>query len=245
VVNEVEYFQNSGGNGSGALIQVRDVHRRFPMGDETVHALDGVSLDIRRGEFFGISGPSGSGKSTLLYLLGGLDRPTAGSITVLGQDITSLDENELAVYRRETVGFVYQSFHLIPTMTALQNVELPMIFARVTVKERQARARELLERMGLGNRLNHRPTELSGGQRQRVAIARALTNDPAILISDEPTGNLDSRTGSEVIDLLKQLSRQQGVTVVIVSHDLQVIGATDRYARMQDGKIQEEVDDVL
>jgi putative ABC transport system ATP-binding protein len=224
-----------------AVIQVENLHRQFKMGDEVVHALDGVSLEIRQGEFFGISGSSGSGKSTLLYILAGLDRPTSGSIRVMGRDITRLDENELAAYRRTTVGFIYQSFQLIPSMTALQNVELPMIFSRLPQAERMERARSLLCLIGLEKRIHHRPVELSGGQRQRVAVARALTNRPAILIADEPTGNLDSRSGQEVIDLLRSLSEEQQVTVVIVSHDPAVIHATRRGVRLQDGKIVEEV----
>ncbi len=222
------------------VIRVENLHRHFRMGDETVHALDGVSFSVSPGEFFGIMGASGSGKSTLLYLIGGLDRPTSGRVVVQGRDLSSLEENELAAYRRHTVGFVYQMFHLIPTMTALQNVELAMIIARVPPKQRRASARALLERMGLGERLYHRPTELSGGQRQRVAIARALANDPRIILADEPTGNLDSHAGAEVVRLLKSLAHEQGRTVLIVSHDPQVIAQTDRYIRLQDGRIVEE-----
>jgi putative ABC transport system ATP-binding protein len=223
------------------IIKVHEVSRHFFMGEETVKALDCVSLEIKQGEFFGISGPSGSGKSTLLYLLGGLDRPTAGSIWIEGKDIASLDENELASYRRKSVGFIFQSFHLVPTMTSLQNVELPMIFSRMDPKERRKRAIELLELIGLEKRLSHRPTELSGGQRQRVAIARALSNSPLILIADEPTGNLDSRNGEEVICLLRRLCEEEGITIVIVSHDPNVIQSTHRYIRMHDGHIVEEV----
>lgn len=227
-------------NENEIAIRIRDVHRHFKMGDEVVPALNGVSLDIPAGQFFGISGPSGSGKSTLLYIIGGMDRPTGGEIRVLGKDINELDENQMAEYRRSCVGFIYQSFHLIATMTGLQNVELPMIFRRVPPKERRERARQLLERMGLGDRIHHRPAELSGGQRQRVAIARALTNHPAILLSDEPTGNLDTRTGMEVVALLQQLSHEQNVTVIIVSHDINVIHATDRFIQLKDGRIYKE-----
>jgi len=209
------------------------------MGTEVVKALNGVSLTVFPGEFFGVMGASGSGKSTLLYVLGGLDRPTSGRIIVAGQEVSTLDENDLAAYRRHTVGFVYQMFHLVPTMTALQNVEFPMIIARVPSGERRRRAQELLGLMGLGDRLRHRPTELSGGQRQRVAIARALANNPAIILADEPTGNLDSRAGADVVALLKGLTRE-GRTVVIVSHDPDVIAQTDRYIRLHDGEIVEE-----
>ena len=178
------------------LIRIQDLHRDFPMGHEIVHALDGVSLTVRAGEFLGVMGPSGSGKSTLLYLMGGLDRPTGGHIWVRDQDITALDENGLAVYRRREVGFVFQTFNLISTMGALENVEFPMLFARVSPAQRQERARYLLELMGLADRMGHKPTELSGGQQQRVAMARALVNDPTIILADEPTGNLDSHTGA-------------------------------------------------
>ncbi len=221
------------------VIRTQNLHRHFRMGTEIVRALNGVDLTVYRGEFFGVMGASGSGKSTLLYLLGGLDRPTAGSIWVNGREITRLPENELAMYRRHDVGFVYQMFHLIPTMTALQNVEFPMIIARVGPKERRRRARELLTMMGLGNRLRHKPIELSGGQRQRVAIARALANNPTLILADEPTGNLDSRSGREVVALLRDLTRQ-GRTVVIVSHDPEVIAQTDRFIRLHDGEIIEE-----
>ncbi len=221
------------------IVRVENLHRHFRMGTEIVRALDGVTFSVHRGEFFGVMGASGSGKSTLLYLIGGLDRPTAGQVVVNGQDITALEENELAAYRRHTVGFVYQMFHLVPTMTALQNVEFPMIIARVPPKQRRERARHLLEVMGLGERLRHKPIELSGGQRQRVAIARALANEPALILADEPTGNLDSRAGREVVALLKSLTRE-GRTVIIVSHDPEVIAQTDRYIRLQDGHIVEE-----
>ncbi len=221
------------------VIEVHNLHRHFRMGTEIVRALNGVTLTVYRGEFFGVMGASGSGKSTLLYLLGGLDRPTMGEIWVNGREITQLPENELAMYRRHEVGFVYQMFHLIPTMTAMQNVEFPMIIARVPPKERRRRARELLTLMGLGNRLRHKPIELSGGQRQRVAIARALANNPTLILADEPTGNLDSKSGAEVVALLKRLTRE-GRTVVIVSHDPEVIAQTDRYVRLHDGEIIEE-----
>ena len=205
-----------------------------------MRALDGVTFSVYPGEFFGIMGASGSGKSTLLYLIGGLDRPTSGRVIVEGRDLTALEENDLAAYRRHTVGFVYQMFHLIPTMTALQNVELPMMIARVPPKQRRARAEDLLRQMGLEDRLHHKPIELSGGQRQRVAIARALSNDPTIILADEPTGNLDSHAGAEVVRLLKSLAHEQGRTVLIVSHDPQVIAQTDRYIRLRDGHIVEE-----
>jgi len=219
------------------LIRIQDLRRDFQMGRETVHALDGVSLMVEEGEFLGVMGPSGSGKSTLLYLLGGLDRPTAGRLWVRDQDLTALDENGLAAYRRQEVGFVFQFFHLIPTMTALQNVEFPMFFARVPPAQRRERARYLLETVGLADRMDHRPTELSGGEQQRVAIARALVNDPTIILTDEPTGNLDSRTGAEVMQVLARLNQEQGRTIVVVSHDPTVVAFTSRCIHLLDGRI--------
>ena len=223
-----------------ALVQVEDLHRVFPMGSEVVvHALNGVNLSVEEGEILGLMGPSGSGKSTLLHLLGGLDRPSAGRIWVRGEDITQLDENALARYRRKQVGFVFQTFNLVPTMTALENVEFPMIFAGVPPTMRRARAQAALEMVGLGDRASHRPTELSGGQQQRVAIARALVNQPAIVLADEPTGNLDSRTGAEVMDLLARLNREQGRTIIIVSHDPKVAQYAHRCMHLLDGEIVE------
>lgn len=223
----------------GFLIRTEGLRRYFPMGHGMVHALDGVDLTVEEGEFLGITGPSGSGKSTLLYLLGGLDRPTEGRIWVRDRDLTALDENALAAYRRREVGFVFQAFHLVPTMTALQNVEFPMFFARVPPAQRRERALYLLERVGLADRRNHRPTELSGGELQRVAIARALANNPTIILADEPTGNLDSRTGAEVMNLLQQLNAE-GRTIILVSHDPAMIAYTRRRIRLLDGRIVAE-----
>ncbi len=221
------------------LIRVEDLHRDFVMGDQTVHALDGLTTTVAPGEFLAIMGPSGSGKSTLLYLLGGLDRPTEGRIWVDGREITALDENALADYRRQRVGFVFQSFHLVPTMTALQNVEFPMVFARIPPLTRRERAVELLELVGLGDRLDHKPTELSGGQQQRVAVARALANDPTIVLADEPTGNLDTKTGGEIMALLTRLNREEGRTIVIVSHDPTVTDYTTSALHLLDGRLLE------
>jgi putative ABC transport system ATP-binding protein len=218
------------------LIRIQELHRDFVMGHETVRALDGVSLTVRAGEFLGVMGPSGSGKSTLLYLVGGLDRPTAGHIWVHDQDITALDENGLAVYRRRQVGFVFQTFNLISTMGALENVEFPMLFARVPPAQRRERAHYLLELMGLADRIGHKPTELSGGQQQRVAMARALVNDPTIILADEPTGNLDSHTGAEVMAILAQLNREQGRTIIVVSHDPSITDFTSRCIHLLDGR---------
>jgi ABC-type lipoprotein export system ATPase subunit len=218
------------------IIRARDVTRHYVMGDEVVRALDGVSMEIRRGEFVGITGPSGSGKSTLLYVLSGMDRPTSGSIEVQNKDIAKLDENELAKYRRVDVGFVFQGFNLISTMTAQQNVALPMVFANIPATKRDARAKILLERVGLGTRLGHRPNQMSGGQQQRVAIARALVNDPAIVFADEPTGNLDSKSGAEVMKMLHEINAE-GRTIVLISHDAEVVALAKRVIRIHDGRI--------
>ncbi len=220
-----------------ALIHIRDLHRHFQMGQTTVQALDGVDLSVHEGEFVGLMGPSGSGKSTLLHVLGGLDRPTSGRVWVASREISTLDENQLAAYRRRQVGFVFQAFNLVGTMTALQNAAFPMFFARVPRTRRQERARLLLEAVGLSEREDHRPTELSGGEQQRVAIARALANDPTIILADEPTGNLDSHTGAEVMSVLAQLNREQGRTIIVVSHDPTVMAFVDRSIHLLDGRI--------
>jgi putative ABC transport system ATP-binding protein len=222
------------------LIRVENLSRFYVMGRETVRALNGVSLSIRRGEFLGITGPSGSGKSTLLYLIGGLDRATGGHIYVNGQDISMLDEDGLADYRQRQVGFVFQMFNLVASMTALENVEFPLFFSGANPQERRRRARESLELVGLGDRMQHRPSELSGGQQQRVAIARSLMNNPAILLADEPTGNLDSHSGSDIMNILKQLNDQER-TVIIVSHDPSLAAITPRIVRLLDGQIVESV----
>ena len=219
------------------MIQTVDLVKEFPMGSQSIFALNGVNLEMRSGEFVCVMGPSGSGKSTLLNLIGGLDRPTKGQIVVEGRDLATLDENALAAYRRRGVGFVFQTFNLISTMTALHNVAFPMIFARVPASQRKVRARELLAEMGLGDRLDHRPTELSGGEQQRVAMARALANDPEIILADEPTGNLDSRTGHEVMEVLARVNREERRTILVVSHDPDVAAFAGRVLRLLDGRI--------
>jgi len=221
------------------IIRLENLCRYFTMGEEIVHALDDITLSIQEGESLAVMGPSGSGKSTLLYLLGGLDRPTGGEIWVDGREINALDENALAVYRRQKVGFVFQSFFLLPTMTALQNVEFPMIFAQVPPPERRARAEGLLERVSLADRMDHKPPELSGGQQQRVAIARALANNPQIILADEPTGNLDSHAGAEIMDLLARLNQEEQRTIVIVSHDPLVTKHATRTIHLLDGCLRE------
>ncbi|MBN8605943.1 MAG: ABC transporter ATP-binding protein [Caulobacterales bacterium] len=219
-----------------SLIQARDLTKLYRMGDETVHALAGVNFDIARGEYCAIVGPSGSGKSTLMNIIGGLDTPTSGRIVIAGNDIGAMADDDLAVFRNQTIGFVFQSFNLLPRMTALENVELPMIYGGIAPKERRERAAALLERVGLGARMTHRPTQLSGGQQQRVAIARALAGNPALILADEPTGALDTNTGKEILALFGRLNRE-GATVVLVTHDHEVAAATKRTIEMRDGHI--------
>jgi putative ABC transport system ATP-binding protein len=218
------------------LIEATNLVKLYRMGDETVHALDGVSFSIRRGDYCAIVGPSGSGKSTLMNIIGGLDTPSNGRIVIAGDDIGAMNDDDLAVFRNRTIGFVFQSFNLLPRLTALENVELPMIYGGVLPKERKERAAELLERVGLGQRMGHRPTQLSGGQQQRVAIARALAGKPALLLADEPTGALDTNTGIEILALFNQLNRE-GATVLLVTHDHDVARATKRTIEMRDGHI--------
>ena len=200
-------------------VRTDNVCRYYPMGGSIIRAVDGVSISVERGEFVALLGQSGSGKSTLLNLLAGLDRPTSGSVLVQGRDLAKMSSEELAGYRRDVVGMVFQSFHLIPSMTITENVELPMRFAEVERAERARRVRQSLERVGLGHRLEHRPSELSGGEQQRVSLARALANRPRLLLADEPTGNLDSRTGEDILNLIRDLSLSMGMTVVMVTHE--------------------------
>ncbi len=219
-------------------VRTDNVCRHYPMGSGTIRAVDGISLTIERGEFVALLGQSGSGKSTLLNLLAGLDRPSSGSVLVQGRDLATMSSEELARYRRNDVGMVFQAFHLIPTMTITENVELPMRFAEVERAERAQRVRESLERVGLGHRLEHRPSELSGGEQQRVSIARALANRPSLLLADEPTGNLDSRTGEDILNLIRDLSLSLGMTVVMVTHERAL---AERFAQrlifLGDGKL--------
>ena len=208
------------------------------MGPVTVKALDGVNLKVRRGEYLSIMGPSGSGKTTLFNMVGGIDRPTRGRVFIDGVDIAKLDAYELAWLRCRKIGYIFQTFNLIPVLTALENVTLPMIFAGVEREERQRRAREILEAVGLGERLDHKPMELSGGQQQRVAIARALANDPSLILADEPTGNLDLNTGFAIVQLLYRLKAERGTTVICATHDLKMIDISDRVVFLRDGMIE-------
>ena len=202
-----------------ALLETEDLRRHYRMGAATVRALDGVSIAVQQGEFVGLLGTSGSGKSTLLNLIGGLDRPTSGALRIFGQDLSKMSSNELSVHRRRNVGMIFQSFNLVSTMSAAENVSLAMMFAGVPRAAREGRAATLLETIGLGGRQRHRPRELSGGEQQRVAIARALSNDPHLLLADEPTGNLDSRTTRDIMTLLKTLNERDGKTIIMVTHD--------------------------
>lgn len=222
------------------IIEAVNVKKIYKMGEVEVPALNGVSLKVRAGEFMSIMGASGSGKTTLLNLMGALDRPTEGKVLIKGIDISKLSDDELAELRNREIGFVFQFFNLIPRMTALKNVELPMLFAGVPPEQRRKRAEELLEKVGLVKRFDHRPTELSGGEQQRIAIARALVNNPSVVLCDEITGNLDTKTGDEILRLLRRLNKEQGTSFVLVTHDPAVAKATDRIVYMRDGRIVKE-----
>jgi len=222
---------------SEQAVIVEGVKKYYYMGSEVVKALDGIDLEISKGEYISIMGPSGSGKTTLFNVVGGLDKPTTGRVFIDRTDIAKLDAYELAWLRCRKIGYIFQTFNLVPIMTALANVTLPMIFAGVDKNEREDRAVELLRLVGLPDRIHHKPTELSGGQQQRVAIARAFANRPAIVLADEPTGNLDLNTGLSIIDLLIEMNRTQGVTIMCNTHDLKIISASDRVVWMRDGVV--------
>ena len=223
------------------MLEVTDLKRTFKSGDTLVAAVNGVSMKVPDGQFVSIVGKSGSGKSTLLSLLGALDRPSAGAIAVDSQDITKLHDHSLIKYRCQKIGFVFQSYNLMPNLSALENVTLPMEFAGVSKKQRTARAKELLEQVGLSaDQILRKPGRLSGGQQQRVSIARALANHPKLILADEPTGNLDTQTGKMIFDLLHGLARSEHTTIVVVTHDLSIAGKTDKTFRLEDGRLTEK-----
>ena len=221
------------------VVDAKDITKVYQMGEIEVHALRGLSVQIAPGEVVSIMGPSGSGKSTLMNILGCLDRPTSGEYSLNGESVADLTDDQLADIRNRGVGFVFQSFNLLPRATALVNVELPMRYAELNGRNRKEVARQALEAVGLGDRIRHRPNELSGGQLQRVAIARALVNDPAIIMADEPTGNLDSKAGDEIMALLRSLNKERGTTLIIVTHDPEIAALTDRIISLRDGQIAE------
>jgi len=225
---------------SDAVIALENVHKTYDLGEIQVHALRGVSLEIRRGEFVAIMGASGSGKSTLMNILGCLDRPSKGRYLLDGIDVSQLSKVELAHIRNKKIGFVFQQFNLLSRTTALENVELPTLYAGIPPEERSRRAKESLERVGLADRAMHHPSQLSGGQQQRVAIARALVNKPAILLADEPTGNLDSRTSVEIMDILQRLNENEGLTVVLVTHEPDIANYAQRALEFRDGKMRKD-----
>jgi putative ABC transport system ATP-binding protein len=222
------------------LIETQDLWKSYTMGSEEIHALSGVSLTIERGEYVAIMGPSGSGKSTLMNLIGCLDTPSRGSYLLNGKQVSEMNDNELARIRNEEIGFVFQTFNLLPRASALHNVELPLVYAGIPAKDRQARAREALRRVELEDRMHHKPNELSGGQRQRVAIARALVNNPSILLADEPTGNLDSKTGVEIMALFERL-HDAGNTIVLVTHAADIAAYAHRIVHIRDGTVEKDV----
>jgi putative ABC transport system ATP-binding protein len=227
------------------MIKLENVARVYQMGQTLVQALRGLNLEIADGEFVAIMGPSGSGKSTLLHLIGGLDLPNTGRVLLGDLDIAQQNGNQLAELRGKKVGFVFQTFNLVPTLSALKNVELPMIFQKVPRKERYEKARRLLEQVGLGDRLHHKPSELSGGECQRVAIARALANNPQILLADEPTGNLDAESGEQIMQILKRLNEEQKMTIIVVTHNPDVARYAHRIIRMRYGQIEEIAQNAL
>jgi putative ABC transport system ATP-binding protein len=219
------------------LIRISNLFKSFRLGELVIHALKDINLEIFQGEYLSIMGPSGSGKSTLFNMVGALDRPSQGEVTVAGVNLTRLSSRELAYFRGNHIGYVFQSYNLIPAYTAVDNVAMPLVFSGMEQEAAVRRASEVLQRVGLGHRLTHRPDELSGGQQQRVAIARALANSPAIILADEPTGNLDLHTGEEIIALLRQLSKEMGVTVITATHDYKMLDASDRILWIKDGQI--------
>ncbi|MEM0303035.1 MAG: ABC transporter ATP-binding protein [Archaeoglobaceae archaeon] len=222
------------------VIRLIDVHKVYKTEFYEVHALNGITMEVKKGEFVAIMGPSGSGKSTLLHLIGCLDKPTSGEVIINGTETSKLSDKELTKLRRDSIGFIFQQYNLVPTLTVLENVELPMIFKGVPKEERRRRAMELLKQVGIEEVADRKPNEISGGQQQRVAIARALANSPSILLCDEPTGNLDSKTGRQVMDIIKKMNKEHGVTVILVTHDLSLADYAERIVKLRDGRIVDQ-----
>jgi putative ABC transport system ATP-binding protein len=220
------------------IVRTKNLAKEYTMGGQTLRALNAVDLDIRRGEYISLMGPSGSGKSTLFNMIGGLDKPSEGSVFIDEVDMAQLDASELAYLRCRRIGYIFQTFNLIMVMTALENVTLPMVFAGLPSDEAAEKGIRLLETVGLGHRVHHKPTELSGGQQQRVAIARSFANDPVIILADEPTGNLDLKTGKEIIDLLRIMNKERGVTIISATHDLKMVDVSDRVVWIRDGQVE-------
>ena len=229
----------SASSGAEPVIRVRDLHKNYRMGSDTIHALNGVDCAIRANEYVAVMGPSGSGKSTLMNIIGCLDRPTTGEYWLSGENVSKLGDKSLARVRNRRIGFVFQTFNLLPRATALQNVEIPLMYGGVGRRQRRARARDTLERVGLKDRMKHKPSELSGGQRQRVAVARALVNEPEILLADEPTGNLDSRTGEDIMDLFDTLY-DAGQTIILVTHETHIANRAHRHVQLHDGVVTQD-----
>ena len=219
------------------IVELQNLEKEYDLGLVKLHVLKRINLKIKKAEVVAIMGPSGSGKSTMLHMLGVLDRPTRGKVIIDGVDISKLNDNQLAKLRSEKIGFIFQFFYLIPSLTALKNVELPMTFLGKSVRDNEAKAKELLKMVGLGERMYHRPNQMSGGESQRVAIARALANDPQIILADEPTGNLDSKSGKEVMDILEKLNKERKVTLIIVTHDASIARHAERIINLKDGLI--------
>ena len=222
------------------LLEVKHLEKSYTRGEETVRALKGVSLTIPEGQFVSIMGPSGSGKSTLLHLMGGLDRPSSGEVILRGESIAKMGDTELSLFRRQKLGFIFQFFNLLPTLSAVENVCLPRLLGSESLKKVEPRAKELLEMMGLTHRMNHKPDQLSGGEMQRVAIARALISDPLLILADEPTGNLDSKTGEAILGLLREMSQKTGKTIAMVTHDLKAASYGNRLIKLRDGAVESD-----
>jgi putative ABC transport system ATP-binding protein len=225
-------------NNNNYIIKLENISKQFKMGHAIIKALDDIDLEIKRGEFISVIGTSGSGKSTLLNIIGGLLKATSGKVIVDRTDISTYSDNEMANYRKNMVGFIFQSFNLIPTLTALENVEYPMIFSGILRKERLNRSKEVLKKLGLEDRLKHNPTELSGGEQQRVSIARAIVNEPEIILADEPTGNLDSKTGKGIMEILRKINKEMGRTLIVVTHDIYISYYSDKRVYLSDGIIK-------